>query len=54
MRSSAAGYPVGIFADEAGAEESTKRAVAFGQQGTHDWVEGAPIIIAGTIDTAAP
>jgi quinol monooxygenase YgiN len=45
---------VGIFADKAGADESTERAIAFGQQGTHDWVEGDPIIIAGTIGTAAP
>jgi hypothetical protein len=45
---------VGIFTDKAGADESTARAIAFGQQGTHDWVEGDPIIIAGIIDTAAP
>jgi quinol monooxygenase YgiN len=45
---------VGIFADQAGADESTERAIAFGQQGTHDWVEGDPIIIAGAIETAAP
>jgi quinol monooxygenase YgiN len=45
---------VGIFADKAGADESTERAIAFGQQGTHDWVEGDPIIIEGPIDTAAP
>jgi quinol monooxygenase YgiN len=45
---------VGVFTDKAGADESTERAAAFGQQGTHDWVEGDPIIIAGTIDTAAP
>lgn len=44
---------VGIFEDKAGADESTERAIAFGQQGTHDWVEGDPIIIAGTIDTSA-
>ena len=45
---------VGIFADKAGAEESTKRAAAFGQQGTHDWVEGDPIIIEGPIETGTP
>jgi hypothetical protein len=44
---------VGIFTDKAGADESTERAIAFGQQGTHDWVEGDPIIIAGTIETSA-
>ena len=44
---------VGIFTDKAGADESTERAIAFGQQGTHDWVEGDPIIIAGVIDTSA-
>ena len=45
---------VGVFSDKEGAEESTRRAVAFGQQGTHDWVEGDPIIIEGPIDTATP
>lgn len=45
---------VGVFADKAGADESTERAIAFGQQGTHDWVEGDPIIIAGQIDAGAP
>ncbi len=44
----------GIFADKAGADESTARAITFGQQGTHDWVEGDPIIIEGAMDTAAP
>jgi hypothetical protein len=43
---------VGIFADKAGADESTARAIAFGQQGTHDWVEGDPIIVEGAIDAA--
>jgi hypothetical protein len=40
---------VGIFADKAGADESTQRAIAFGKQGTHDWVEGDPIIVEGAI-----
>lgn len=45
---------IGVFTDKAGADESTQRAAAFGQQGTHDWVDGDPIIIQGNIDTAAP
>lgn len=45
---------IGIFTDKAGADESTKRAMAFGQQGTDEMVEGDPIIIEGTIDVAAP
>ncbi len=45
---------VGVFEDKAGADESTRRAAEFGQQGTTDWVEGDPIIIGGTLDTAAP
>jgi quinol monooxygenase YgiN len=45
---------IGIFDDKAGADESTKRAAAFGQQGTHDWVDGDPIIVAGVIPAAAP
>lgn len=45
---------VGIFADKAGADESTERAMAFGQQGTDEMIEGDPIIIEGPIDTAAP
>lgn len=44
---------IGIFANKAGADESTVKAIAFGKQGTHDWVEGDPIIIAGVIDTAS-
>ena len=45
---------VGIFTDQAGANESTRRAREFGQQGTDEMVEGDPIIIAGTIDIAVP
>jgi quinol monooxygenase YgiN len=45
---------VGIFTDRAGAEESTRRAMAFGQQGTDEMVEGDPIIIEGTIEIAVP
>jgi len=45
---------VGIFADKAGADESTERAKAFGQQGTDDMIDGDPVIIEGTIDTTAP
>ncbi len=44
---------IGIFTDKAGADESTVQAIAFGRQGTHDWVEGDPIIIEGVIDTAS-
>ena len=43
---------IGIFADKAGADESTVQAIAFGRQGTHDWVEGDPIIVEGVINTA--
>ena len=45
---------IGIFQDKAGADESTERARAFGQQGTDDMIEGDPIIIEGPIDTFAP
>jgi hypothetical protein len=45
---------IGIFDDKAGADESTKRAAEFGQQGTHDWVDGDPIIVSGFIPAAAP
>ncbi len=44
---------IGIFADKAGSDESTARAIAFGQQGTHDWVEPDPIIVDGLIGAAA-
>jgi hypothetical protein len=44
---------VGIFTDKAGADESTERAKAFGQQGTDDMIDGDPIIIEGPIDTFA-
>lgn len=42
---------VGIFQDKAGAEESTERAKAFGQQGTDEMIDGEPIIIEGPVDT---
>lgn len=44
---------IGIFADKAGSDESTERAIAFGQLGTHDWVEPDPIIVDGVIGAAA-
>ncbi len=44
---------IGIFADKAGSDESTERAIAFGQRGTHDWVEPDPIIVDGVIGAAA-
>ncbi len=44
---------IGIFADKAGSDESTTRAIAFGQRGTHDWVEPDPIIVDGVIGAAA-
>ncbi len=43
---------IGIFADKAGSDESTERAIAFGQLGTHDWVEPDTIIVDGLIGAA--
>ena len=44
---------IGIFADKAGSDESTTRAIEFGQLGTHDWVEPNPIIVDGVVGAAA-
>lgn len=44
---------VGIFADQSGADESTRRAAEWGQGGASDFVEGDPIVVEGTIDIAA-
>lgn len=44
---------IGIFADKAGSDESTARAIEFGQRGTHDWVEPDPIFVDGVIGAAA-
>lgn len=44
---------IGIFADKAGSDESTARAIEFDQRGTHDWVEPDPIIVDGVIGAAA-
>ncbi len=44
---------VGIFRDKAGAEESTERAMSFGQQGTDDMIDGDPIVIEGPVETFA-
>jgi len=44
---------IGVFTDKAAADESTRRAIEFGRQGTHDWVDGDPIIVEGPIDPAS-
>jgi hypothetical protein len=46
-------YSVGVFADEAGAAESNRRAVAWGEQGAADFVEGDPVVYEGPIGVAA-
>ncbi len=44
---------VGIFADKAGADDSTRRAAERGRGGANDPVEGDPIVVEGPIDIAA-
>ena len=46
-------FSVGVFADEAGAAESTRRAAEWGKLGTADFVEGEPTIYEGVIGVAA-
>lgn len=46
-------FAVGIFADEAGAAESNRRAAAWGEQGATDFVEGDPTVFEGAIGVAA-
>jgi hypothetical protein len=47
-------FSVGVFADEAGAAESTRLAAEWGQQsGAADFVEGDPAVYEGTIGVAA-
>lgn len=46
-------YSIGVFEDEAGAAESTRRAREWGALGASDMVEGDPDIYEGTIGVAA-
>jgi hypothetical protein len=46
-------FSIGVFADEAGAAESTRRAAEWGKLGTADFVEGDPSVYQGVIGVAA-
>lgn len=46
-------FSVNIFADKAGADESTRVAGEWGPQGANDYVEGEPTLVEGGIDIAA-
>ncbi len=46
-------FSVGVFADEAGAAESSRRAAEWGAQGASDFVEGDPTVYEGVIGVAA-
>ena len=46
-------FSVGVFADKAGAAESTRRAAEWGKLGAADFVEGDPIVYEGVIGVAA-
>ena len=46
-------FSIGVFESEEGAEESTRIAAEWGAQGAADFVEGDPVVIAGTIALAA-
>jgi hypothetical protein len=46
-------FSVGVFADKAGAAESTRQAAEWGKLGTADFVEGDPTVYEGVIGVAA-
>ena len=46
-------FSVGVFADEAGAAESNRRAAEWGKLGAADFVEGDPAVYEGVIGVAA-
>ena len=45
-------FGIGIYADEAGAAESTAQAAEWGAQGAADLTEGDPVVFEGTIGLA--